>query len=44
MPVSNIDALVSWTIGFGEEIEIVEPDSARRALVARLSAFAGAPR
>jgi proteasome accessory factor B len=44
MPVSNIDALVSWAIGFGEEIEIVEPDSARSALVARLGGFAEAAR
>jgi proteasome accessory factor B len=42
MPVSNIDALVSWAIGFGDEVEIIEPESARSALVARLSTFAEA--
>jgi proteasome accessory factor B len=40
MPVSNVDALVSWAIGFGEEVEIVEPVDARRALVAHLATFA----
>ncbi len=40
MPVSNIDALVSWAIGFGDEVEILEPPSARRALVDRLAPFA----
>jgi proteasome accessory factor B len=42
MPVSNVDALVSWAIGFGDEVEIIEPAEARRALVARLSAVAEA--
>jgi proteasome accessory factor B len=42
MPVSNVDALVSWAIGFGAEVEILEPASARRALVDRLAPLAGA--
>lgn len=44
LPVSNVDALVSWTIGFGEDVEIIEPASARRALVDRMTAFAEAGR
>lgn len=44
LPVSNVDALVSWTIGFGEEVEIIEPASARRALVDRMTGFAEAAR
>jgi proteasome accessory factor B len=42
MPLSNVDALVSWAIGFDDEVEIIEPEVARRALVARLAPFAEA--
>lgn len=39
--VSNIDALVSWAIGFGDKVEIVAPDSARRRLLEHLAPFLG---
>lgn len=39
MPVSNIDALVSWALGFGDRIEIRAPEEARRRLVAHLEPF-----
>ncbi|MEA2499172.1 MAG: proteasome accessory factor [Actinomycetota bacterium] len=32
VPFTNTDALISWTLGFGEEIEIVAPAEARAAL------------
>lgn len=35
--VSNLDALVSWALGFGPKVEIVAPDSARRRLVEHLA-------
>ncbi len=44
VPVANLDALVSWVISFGGRVRIVSPDEARRALVERVSAFAGAAR
>ena len=37
IPVGNIDALVSWVIGFGSDIEILSPDKARSALIAHLA-------
>ena len=40
--VANIDALVSWIIGFGGEVEIVAPAGVRRRLLDHLSAFTGA--
>ena len=39
IPVANLDALISWAIGFGAGIEIVAPEEARRALVEHLDAF-----
>lgn len=39
IPVANVDALVSWIVGFGDGVEIVAPDSARRRLVEHLEAF-----
>lgn len=32
LPVANTSALVSWALGFGDEIEILEPPEARAAL------------
>jgi proteasome accessory factor B len=42
LPVANIDALVSWVIGFGGEVEIVGPSQARQRLLTHLSAFTDA--
>jgi proteasome accessory factor B len=39
IPVGNVDALISWAIGFGAEMEIVSPEEARRALLGRLAPF-----
>lgn len=39
MPVANLDALVSWALGFGDRVEIVEPLEARRALLDHLAPF-----
>ncbi len=36
LEVGNLDALVSWALGFGPDVEIIEPDSARRAMLAHL--------
>ena len=44
MPVANLDALVSWALGFGDRVEIVEPPEARAALVQHLSPFLGGTR
>lgn len=41
MPVSNLDALVSWVIRFGEGIEILSPAQARERLVQHLAPFVG---
>ncbi|HJR44479.1 MAG TPA: WYL domain-containing protein [Actinomycetota bacterium] len=41
MPVSNLDALVSWAIGFSDGIEIVSPPEARDRLVRHLAPFTG---
>ena len=43
LPVANVDALVSWVIGFGGEVEIVEPQGVRRRLLEHLSAFTDVP-
>lgn len=40
IPVANLDALVSWIVGFGDGVEILEPDVARARLVAHLRPFA----
>jgi proteasome accessory factor B len=37
LQVSNVDALVSWAIGLGPGVEIVEPPSARAALLEHLA-------
>lgn len=42
MPVANLDALVSWALGFGDRIEVLEPAEARNALVQHLTPFLGA--
>lgn len=34
--VANVDALVSWALGFGDSIEILSPERARRRLLERL--------
>ena len=39
LPVANIEALVSWALSFGDEVEILEPASARDALRAHLTGF-----
>lgn len=36
LTVANVDALVSWALGFGERIEILAPEEARRRLLKRL--------
>ena len=37
LQVSNVDALVSWAIGLGPGVEILEPPSARAALLRHLA-------
>ncbi|MDQ3952324.1 MAG: WYL domain-containing protein [Actinomycetota bacterium] len=37
LQVSNVDALVSWALGLGPGVEIVEPASARAALLGHLA-------
>lgn len=39
VPVSNLDALVSWVVGFGAAATIVAPPEARAALLAHLAPF-----
>lgn len=36
LTVANLDALVSWALGFGERIDILSPGHARRRLLERL--------
>jgi proteasome accessory factor B len=36
LPVGNLDALVSWVIGFGSSVELIAPPEARDAIVAHL--------
>jgi proteasome accessory factor B len=44
IPLANMDALVSWAIGFGDDVEIVSPEEARAALLDHLAPFLeGAP-
>jgi predicted DNA-binding transcriptional regulator YafY len=33
VPFANVDALVSWLIGFGDKVTLVEPESARKILL-----------
>jgi proteasome accessory factor B len=37
MPFANLDALISWAIGFGDHIEIVSPEEARTAMREQIS-------
>lgn len=39
LPVANLDALVSWVIGFGPGVEIVAPAAARRRLLEHLAPY-----
>jgi predicted DNA-binding transcriptional regulator YafY len=39
MPVANLDALVSWALGFGDRVEIVEPPEARAEMLRHLAPF-----
>lgn len=39
MPVANLDALISWAIGFGDRVEVLEPEAARRRMVEHLAPF-----
>lgn len=41
LPVSNLDALVSWIIGFGARAEIIAPDEARARLLDHLEPLTG---
>ena len=41
IPVANVDALVSWLIGFGPGVELLAPETARAHLVQHLAAYAG---
>ena len=43
VPVANMDALVSWIIGFGSEVEILAPESARRRLIEHLAPYLERP-
>jgi proteasome accessory factor B len=42
VPVGNEQALVSWVLGFGDEVEIMSPGSARAAMSAHLAPLLGA--
>ena len=39
MPVANLNALVSWALGFGDRVEIVEPPEAGAEMVRHLAPF-----
>jgi len=41
VPVANVDALVSWVIGFGPHATIVSPAAARSAVLQHVSVFSG---
>jgi proteasome accessory factor B len=36
LPFGNLDALVSWVLGFGSSVELIAPSEARDAIVAHL--------
>ncbi|MFN2389183.1 MAG: helix-turn-helix transcriptional regulator [Actinomycetota bacterium] len=36
LPVANLDALISWALGFGSDVEIVAPETARARMVEHL--------
>ena len=44
LPVANLDALISWVIGFAGQVQIVAPESARERLRAHLKKWAGGRR
>ena len=37
LPVGNLDALVSWLLGFGAGVELIAPEAARKHLLAHLA-------
>lgn len=39
VPVGNVDALVSWVLGFGARVELVAPTAAREHLVKHLAPY-----
>jgi predicted DNA-binding transcriptional regulator YafY len=39
IPASNLDAIVSWAVGFGDQVEIVSPPAARDHLMTRLDPY-----
>lgn len=39
MDVANLDALISWVIGFGDKIEIIAPETATARLLEHLAPF-----
>jgi proteasome accessory factor B len=41
LPVANLDALISWVLELGPQVEIVAPPEARERLVEHLDAFLG---
>lgn len=41
LPVANLDALISWVLELGPQVEIVAPPAARERLVQHLDAFLG---
>jgi proteasome accessory factor B len=43
VPFANVDALVVWLIGFGDAVTLIEPEVARKALIARLDPYLEAP-
>lgn len=44
VPVANVDALISWLLGFGPGVELLAPDEARAQLVRHLAPYLdGAP-
>ncbi len=43
MPVANLEALVSWAVGLGDSVEIVDPPEARRHMLDHLGPFLAAP-
>jgi predicted DNA-binding transcriptional regulator YafY len=41
LPVANLDALISWVLELGPQVEVVAPAAARARLVEHLDAFLG---
>jgi predicted DNA-binding transcriptional regulator YafY len=39
MPVSNVDAFVSWVIGFGDQVEVVAPPEVRAQIARHVERF-----